>query len=154
MQDKFSEYIRRMPILLNELKANPLLNRNELKDITKSGIYVFYREGKPLYVGRSNRLKERIQEHGRPSSDRYSATLAFRMAIKSMGITEEELRLVKRGDLEKAPGFAKEFFLMRKRVAEMQIRTIEIKDQVEQTLFEIYAALKLNTIEYNDFGTH
>ena len=74
MQDKFSEYVGRMSGLLYELKAKPLLNRDELKNIPKSGIYVFYDEGKSLYVGRSNRLKERIMEHGRPSSDHYSAT--------------------------------------------------------------------------------
>ena len=153
MQDKFSEYIRRMPILLNELKANPLLNRNELEDIPKSGIYVFYREGKPLYVGRSNRLKGRIQEHGRPSSDHYSATLAFNMAKEKVNYKRNERRLATRNELEKAPGFEKAFFLARKQVAEMQVKVIEIEDQITQALFEIYAALTLNT-EYNDFGTH
>ncbi len=153
MQDKFSEYIRRMPILLNELKGTPLLNRNELKDIPRSGVYVFCREGKPLYVGRSNRLKGRIQEHGRPSSDHYSATLAFNMAKEKVNYKRNEHRLTTRNELEKAPGFEKAFFLARKQVAEMQVKAIEIEDQITQALFEIYAALTLNT-EYNDFGTH
>ncbi len=153
MQDKFSEYIRRMPILLNEIRTTPLLNRNEIEDIPKSGIYVFYREGKPLYVGRSNRLKERIQEHGRPSSDHYSATLAFNMAKEKVNYKRNEHRLTTRNELEKAPGFEKAFFLARKQVAEMQVKVIEIEDQITQALFEIYAALTLNT-EYNDFGTH
>jgi len=153
MQDKFSEYIRRMPILLNELKANPLLNRNELEDIPKSGIYVFYREGKPLYVGRSNRLKGRIQEHGRPSSDHYSATLAFNMAKEKVNYKRNEHRLATRNKLEKAPGFEEAFFLARANVAQMKIRAIRIDDQVTQALFEIYAALTLKT-PYNDFSTH
>jgi len=153
MQDKFGEYIRRMPILLNELKGTPLLNRNELKDIPRSGVYVFYREGNPLYVGRSNRLKERIQEHGRPSSDHYSATLAFSMAKERVNFNRNKRRLATRNELEKASGFKKEFFLARKQVAEMQVKVIEIEDQITQALFEIYAALTLNT-KYNDFGTH
>jgi len=152
MKDKFNEYIQRMPILLNELKGKPLLNRHELEGIPKSGVYVFYREDKPLYVGRSNRLKERIQEHGRLSSDHYSATLAFNIAKEKVNYKSEH-RLATRNDLEKAPGFEKAFFLARKQVAEMQVKIIEIKDQIEQALFEIYAHLTLNT-KYNDFSTH
>ena len=153
MQDEFSEYIQRMPILLNELKGKPLLNRHELEGIPKSGVYVFYREDKPLYVGRSNRLKERIQEHGRPSSDHYSATLAFNMAKERMNFNRNKRRLATRNELEKAPGFKKAFFLTKKQVAEMQVKVIEIEDQIAQALFEIYAALTLNT-KYNDFSTH
>jgi len=153
VQDKFSKYIQMMPILLNELKRKPLLNRNELHDIPSSGVYVFYRENKPLYVGRSNRLKERIQEHGRPSSDHYSATLAFTIAKERMNFNRNKRRLATRNDLEKAPGFKEEFFLARKQVAAMQVKVVKIEDQRAQTLFEIYAALVLNT-KYNDFQTH
>ncbi len=154
MKDKFSEYIKGMPILLNELKGKPLLNRNELKDIPKSGIYVFYENEKPFYVGRSNRMKERILEHGRQSSDRYSATLAFRMAIKSMKMEIEDLKQYKRSELEKMPKFKKIYSSEKSKVSKMKVRVIEIKDQVEQTLFEVYVALKQKTLEYNDFGTH
>jgi hypothetical protein len=154
MQDNFSKYTKRMTMLLNELKGKPLLNRNKLRDIPRSGIYVFYEGGKPIYVGRSNRLKERIQEHGRPSSDHYSATLAFRMADVAMGQDKKIPQSVAtRGEKEKAPGFDRAFFEARKRVAEMKIRVIGIEDQIEQSLFEIYAHLALKT-KYNDFGTH
>jgi len=54
-------------------------------------------------------------------------------------------RFIKRKELEEAPGFAQEFFLARMMVADMKIRVIEITDQVEQALFEIYAALALKT---------
>jgi len=153
MQDKFSEYIRRMPILLNELKANSLLNRNELEDIPKFGIYVFYENNKALYVGRSNRIKLRIQEHSRPSSMHNSATFAFRLAREELARHQDIPKDATRGKLEKASGFKRLFFEMRARVAQMKIRVIEIKNPVTQTLFEIYAALTLDT-KYNDFDTH
>ena len=38
------------------------------------------------------------------------------------------------------------------RVSKMQIRVIEIEDPVEQTLFEVYASLELET--KNEWGTH
>ena len=154
MHNKWSECTQRMPILLDKLRRKPLLNRTKLHDIPRSGIYVFYERNKPLYVGRSNRLKERIQEHGRPSSDHYSATLAFRIADAAMGRGKKiPGNVATRGEKEKAPGFDIAFFKAKKRVAEMKIRVIEIKDQIEQALFEIYAHLDLKT-KYNDFGTH
>ena len=58
-----------------------------------------------------------------------------------------------RGELERVPGFEEAFFIAKGQVAEMQVKVIEIEDQISQELFEIYAALTLNT-EYNDFGTH
>ena len=154
MDDKFREYVNKMQGYLEELEQNLLLDRLKLGKIPKSGIYVFHEKGKPFYVGRSNRMRERILEHGRPSSDHYSATLAFRMAIKSVGIGEEELKQCKRSELEKRPEFKRIFTSEKSRVSSMKVKTVGITDQIEQALFEIYAALKLETLEYNDFGTH
>jgi hypothetical protein len=153
MQNSFSKYTQRMPILLDELKGKPLLNRNELRDIPRSGIYVFYEVNKPIYVGRSNRLKERIQEHGRPSSMHNSASFAFRLAKEEMSRHRSIPAYTTSKELENAPGFNRAFYEARLRVAGMSVRVIEIKDQIEQALFEIYAHLDLNT-KYNDFGTH
>ncbi|MCK4368464.1 MAG: GIY-YIG nuclease family protein [Dehalococcoidales bacterium] len=155
MKERFNILVKEMPKLLEELKNKPLLARDELKKIPQKqkGIYVFYENNKPLYVGRSNRLKERIQEHGRPSSDHYSATLAFTIAKERMNFNRNKRRLATRNDLEKAPGFKEEFFLARKQVAAMQVKVVKIEDQIAQTLFEIYAHLALKT-KYNDFGTH
>ena len=153
MSVKFNQLVAKMPELLKVLESQPFLTRDNLGDIPEKGVYVFYENGKPLYVGRSNRLKGRIQEHGRPSSDHYSATLAFSMAKEEVKYKRNEHRLVTRNELEKAPGFEKAFFLARKQVAEMQVKAVEIEDQITQALFEIYAALTLNT-QYNDFSTH
>ena len=45
------------------------------------------------------------------------------------------------------------FEAAKNRIARTKIRFIEIEDQIEQALFEIYAHLTLNT-KYNDFSTH
>ena len=153
MKGKFSEYIQRMPILLNELKGKPLLNRNELKDIPRQGVYVFYESRKALYAGRSNRMKERIQEHSRQSSDNYSATFALRLAKEEYGRNHVILKSVTNKDLLNISQFKSLFSKAKERVAGMEIRVLKSQDQVEQTLLEIYAALALNT-RYNDFGTH
>ena len=150
---RFDQLADKMPELLKHLESQSFLTRENLAGIPKQGIYVFYKDNKAVYVGRSNNLKRRIQEHGRPSSDHYSATLAFNIAKEKVNYKRNEHRLATRDDLEKAPGFEKAFFLARKQVAEMQVKVIEIEDQITQALFEIYAALILNT-KYNDFGTH
>jgi predicted GIY-YIG superfamily endonuclease len=153
MSVKFNQLVAKMPELLKRLESQSFLTRDNLARISKQGIYVFYENNKAIYVGRSNRLKERIQEHGRPSSDHYSATLAFNMAKKEMNASRNKRGLATRNELEKAPGFEKAFFLARKQVAKMQVKVIGIEDQIAQSLFEIYAALTLNT-KYNDFSTH
>ena len=151
---KFDRLIAKMPELLKELKNTPLLNRNDLSDVPKQGVYILYHKGKPVYVGRSNNIRSRIQQHSRPSSRHNSASLAFRIAKDNMSRNTAIPRFIKRKELEEAPGFAQEFFLARMMVANMKIRVIEITDQVEQALFEIYAALALKTTKYNEFSTH
>jgi hypothetical protein len=91
-------------------------------------------------------------EHGRPKSDRYNATFAFRLAIEKAekkGIDVKKLH----AELEKDPYFAEVFSKEKERVSQMQIRTVEINDSLEQTLFEIYASVAFNT-KYNYFNVH
>ena len=152
-KERFNQLVAKLPELLTELKSKPFITRDNLAGIPQKGAYVFYENGKALYVGRSNRLKQRIQEHSRQSSMHNSASFAFRLAKEIMARRQNILSYITRRELETAPGFAEIFFASRLRVAQMKIRVIKIDDPVKQALFEIYAALALNT-EYNDFGTH
>jgi len=152
MNMKFDELVAKMPGLLQNLESQPFRTRENLVAIPKSGVYVFYENDKALYVGRSNRLRTRLQEHGRLSSTHNSASFAFNLAKEKMrakGIPG----YVTRKELEQAPGFDKAFFEAKNRVVQMKIRVIQVDNQVTQALFEIYAALALNA-PYNDFSTH
>ncbi len=81
---RFEEVIDRMPVLLNDLLScsSPTLSRNNLGVLPQSGVYVFYEKGIPTYVGRSNRLRQRLLEHSRPSSVHNSSTFAFLLAVE------------------------------------------------------------------------
>jgi excinuclease UvrABC nuclease subunit len=68
MNAKFEKIINQLSDLMQQLANSPLRQRNSLGDIPNKGIYVFYENEEPIYVGRSNRMKDRIQEHGRKSS--------------------------------------------------------------------------------------
>lgn len=84
MNNQFKATIDKMPSLLDQLQRQPFLKRDTLTSVPKQGIYVFYEERKPIYVGRSKRMRERIQEHGRPSSGHNSAPFAFNLARDMM----------------------------------------------------------------------
>ena len=109
---------------------------------------MLYEEDEPIYVGRSNRMRERIREHGAESSDRHSATLAFRLLREALHQPSGRAEDIERNHAEA-------FRHQRQRVRNTTFRAVSIVDQLEQTLFEIYAILEMGTdSKYNDFETH
>ena len=152
MPDAFREAVKRLPKLLQELRRSPARTRAELSGVPTKGVYVFFENEKAMYVGRSNKLRTRIQEHGRPGSDRFSATFAFLLAQKTAGEAGTDLKRTRKV-LEKDKQFAAHFADAKRRVSRMKVRLVKVPDAVQQTLFEVYAALKLRT-RYNDFETH
>lgn len=49
------------------------------------GVYLFTEADRPLYVGRSNHLRQRVGQHCRASSDHRQAVFAFRLAREATG---------------------------------------------------------------------
>lgn len=150
-----------MPVLMRQLLQAPLLSRDNLGDIPGQGIYVFYEKGKPLYVGRSRDLRNRILNHGRGSSSHFQATFAFIIATKEARLSGVKPprggsgRRPTRGDWEKHKPFSGLFAAAKERVARMDVRVVDVADAIEQTLFEVYAADQLGTLgRYNIFETH
>ena len=54
------------------------------RELPIRGIYLFSDGKKHLYVGRTNRLRERLRGHCVPSGSHFTATFAFRMARKKL----------------------------------------------------------------------
>ena len=151
----------RLPVLLNQLTgSNPIVrdSRGRLPMIPMKRIYVFYKSGKPLYVGRSDRMRERILEHGRPSSLHNSATFAFLLAMKMATCKGIDCTGRTRDDLQIADDFKPLYDQAKERVRNMQVKVVEVDDAIEQSVFEVYAALHLKTTRdhcgYNDFENH
>ena len=145
MNAEFQAIVDKMEGLLEKLRGGPEFTRDDLRDMPKQGVYVLYEGGKPIYVGRSNNIPQRIRGHSE-SSRHEAATFAFKLY---------------REKIENPPGTRKEVQTMdppeyerqRRRVGAMPIRAVEIEDQRVQTVFEIYAVLALGT-KYNTFETH
>ena len=147
----------KMPKLLQALQDSDLQDRN-FHGFPQRGIYVFYENGRPIYVGRTNGMKKRILQHGRPSSPHNSATFAFLLAVEQAEKCEIDCHSRKRSDLQKSSDFKPFFDVAKERVRNMQVRVVKVPDAIEQTVFEVYAAVQLGTTlehgGYNDFENH
>ena len=155
MKGKFRELADRMPSCLQSLLEQPLIAIDDIgiTKVPQKGVYVFFEGNKPIYVGRSNGLKKRLKEHSQRSSDHYGATLAFRIAKQNTSTLQKKERKQTNEQLMENRDFVGEFEAAKDRIARTKIRFIEIEDQIEQAMFEIYVHLALNT-RYNDFRTH
>lgn len=150
--EKFDRIVAKMPILLRLLESQSPIGIDNIRitQVPQKGVYIFFEGNKPIYVGRSNRLKERLKEHSQRSSDRYSATLAFRIAKQNTSALRTKERKQTNAQLMENRDFVEEFEAAKDRIARARIRFIEIEDQIEQAMFEIYASLTLDT-ELNVF---
>ena len=151
----------RLPILLNQLTgSNPIVRDKQggIPTVPQKGIYTFYESDKLLYVGRSDRIRERILEHGRPSSLHNSATFAFLLAMEIAECAGIDCAGKTRDDLQIAGDFKPLFDQAKRRVRNMAIKVVGVDDAIEQSVFEVYAALYLKTTRahggYNDFENH
>ena len=154
MNERFKKLTDGMPLRLQELLERPLVTIDDIgiTEVPQKGVYVLFEDNEPVYVGRSNRLKERLKEHSRGGSE-YSATLAFRIAKQNYSDFQKiELKQTSK-QLMMNVDFVKEFEKAKDRIAKMRIRFIRVEDQIEQAMFEIYAHMTLGT-KFNDFNTH
>ena len=136
------------------LEMEPVRFGSLPKEIPERGIYVFSEGGQHLYVGRTNGIRRRLQNHCRLSGTHYTATFAFRITRQTTGqMKASYAKAGSRDQLSKDPVFGQEFERAKQRVNTMDIRFVEETDAVRQALLEIYVALALETI-FNDFDNH
>ena len=106
-----------------------------------------------MYVGRTRDLRQRLGDHMRPSSDRYMATFAFRLAIEDAELAGLDVDSMTRAELEADDEFRPVFETAKRRVATMHVQYLEVADPVERTILEVYAAECL-AARHNTFETH
>ncbi len=146
MAKDFWRAVEKMKPLMNKLMDAREFKWDEYGEAPPKGVYVLHENGEATYVGRSNTMRRRIREHGADSSGRYSATFAFRLLRRELNDPKGTAQ-----DIEET--YREEYRQQRARVRSMTFKAVSISDQLEQTLFEIYAILEMGT-EYNDFETH
>ena len=144
LEGKFQQLITMKPVKYHELPRN----------LPKKGLYLFSEGDNHLYVGRTNRLRERLRGHCIPSATHFTATFAFRIARDKTGFLKATYKTNgSRADLATHKVFGPAFMEAKERISRMDIRYVEEDDPVSQALLEIYVHTALGT-PYNDFDTH
>lgn len=124
------------------------------REMPTSGIYLFSESGQHLYVGRTNTIRKRLQNHCRPSSGHNSATFAFRLARQLTGQTNATYTAAgSRSFLQSHPEFGPVFVAQKERVRNMSARFVSEPDPMRQALLEMYVSVSLGT-PHNDFDNH
>src|SRR5690554_2267452 len=134
MHPVFKEYIDSLePSFQRLLNMKPVTVATLPKEIPQSGIYLFSENGKHLYVGRTNTIRKRLQNHCRPSSRHNSATFAFRLTREITGITlATYVTDGSRANLELDATFGSEFIKQKNRVREMPYATFTNRIQCDR----------------------
>lgn len=136
------------------MAMRPVRYSNLPRDIPTRGIYLFSEGDHHLYVGRTNRIRQRLAGHCRPSSTHFSATFAFRVAREETGhLKATYSQSGSRPELVKDTVFGPAFERAKARVSAMDLRLVEETEPMRQALLEIYVAVTLKT-PYNDFDNH
>ena len=144
LEPSFRQLIEMEPVRIGNLQQN----------MPNMGIYLFSERDRYLYVGRSNRLRARLNEHCRNSSRHNSAPFAFRITREVMGRKKASYRTEgSRPQLEQDPEFREAFQRAKQRIRRMGIRFVEERNPLRQALLEMYVSIALHT-PFNDFDTH
>jgi hypothetical protein len=155
MDRTFAEHVDSIEPAVQQLMAMPPVRVTALpRSMPETGVYLFSEGTSHLYVGRTDRLRKRLQEHGRPGSPESCAPFAFRIARE---VTRRPVASYapegSRRSLAGDPVFGPAFVQAKARVRKMDIRWVEETDELRQALLEIYVAVVLQA-PYNDFRNH
>jgi len=150
--DEFTQAVNDVEEKCSTLLNSPRYALDSLpRSVPQSGIYMFSEGGLALYVGRTNKMRNRLRYH--TASNHNQATFAFLLAREETGKKATYKKLGSRRDLLNDPVFRSAFDKARDRIRAMEIQFIEEKDPKRQALLEICAALRAGA-KYNDFDNH
>lgn len=139
------------PIAAESLVGFKSVTKEVLSRLKRStdfpGCYVFIDRETPIYVGISRGVIKRLVQHLNYDSH-YSASLVYRMA------SEDYPHEMKRDQAIKDEQFKAVFFSAQERLRQMRIATVEIDNDLELYLFEVFASMNLDTDTWNTFRTH
>lgn len=155
MHEVFKAHVESLhPSFERLVRGTPFTFGSLPKKLPQAGVYLFSEGEKHLYVGRTNGLRTRIQQHCRPSSGGNTSPFAFRLAREERNILKATYKAEgSRDQLVKEVEFALAFTAAKTRLRDMNIRVVEESDPLRQALLEMYVAVALEA-PYNDFDNH
>ena len=111
------------------------------------GCYVLIDKTKPIYVGISRFVLQRLQQHVKGTTH-FDASLAYRIASKNM--PHKHTRSMAMENEE----FKEQFDKAKTYIRNLNVAFVEIDNPLELYIFEPFCAMELNTSEWNTFETH
>jgi excinuclease UvrABC nuclease subunit len=153
MSDRFEQVIISVRQKFADLCVCPKHRIRDLpKDMPSAGVYLFSEDGHILYVGRTNKLRTRLQSHLRNNHNQ--ATFAFLLARHQTGNLKASYQSKgSRKDLLNDPEFRAAFDSARERIMKMDVQFVEEKDPIRQTILEVFTAYETGA-KFNDFDNH
>lgn len=112
-----------------------------------AGCYVLLEQEKPVYVGISRTVIQRLLQHVKGRTH-YDASLAYRIAA------EKHSHNFTRNEAMQNDKFSKAFEDAKACLKSLHVAFIPIEDDVELYLFEVYCAMEFDTAKWNSFRTH
>ena len=112
-----------------------------------TGCYVLIEKEVPIYVGISRGVVQRLIQHVKGRTH-YDASLAYRIA------SENKAHGLQREAAMKDPEFKSEFNCAKEYLKSLHVAFIEIENDLELYLFEVYCAMDFKTVKWNTFRTH
>ena len=150
---RFHEIEQQLPGLLDRLLSCDPSRAGKPTIPKAAGVYLFTERGEHLYVGRTRNFSQRYGMHTWPSSGHLAASFAFNIA-KREAQRSSVVVTGTRAEISAAEPVAALFAEARNRVRAMDYRVVQIEDAALSTVFEVYAAIALNTEgNFNQFET-
>lgn len=130
---------------LKKLSSDGIVDfKNDFK-----GIYLFQNKGKPFYAGISKHVIERIIQHVK-GKNHFSSSLSYKLGA------DEYLR--KNGEPHTGGREGLDFKVYaepaKRELMNCNVSFFPVENDLELYLFEVYTAMKLETLYYNEFKTH
>ena len=151
-ENNFEKLTSNFSVMFDELNSNrtdvkKYIDKNKTEK--EKGAYVFFYEDKPLYVGISKNIRSRIMQHVNGNSPSTS-TFAYKIAKSIIKKNGKEFQGTKNDFFKQHIELIEEIKVSLKN---MKIATVEIEDDDELALFEIYCSMQFKT-SLNSFETH
>ena len=155
MNEHFRQHVESLHSSFEALMSRSPFTYDEMpQHLPGAGIYLFSEGERHLYVGRTNSIRKRLQQHCRPSSGQNSCPFAFRLAREARNVPKATYKPEgSRGNLLEDPEFAQAFVNAKVRLRGMNIRVVAEAVPLRQALLEMYAVVSLET-PYNTFDNH
>lgn len=112
-----------------------------------SGCYVLLDQSRPIYVGISRSVLSRIRQHVTGQSH-FDASLVYAVAQRRLPTKGQRSKVMERREFREAFSEAQQY------LRGLDVAFVEISNPLELYLFEAYAAMELDTGEWNTFRTH